>query len=60
MEEDDDHRQDGAQLDDHIEHTLELIADLQGDELVQQDQMPCGGDGQPLGDALYDAEQDGL
>ena len=49
------HGQDGTQLDDHPEHGHELFAGVEFDDLLQQDHMARGRDGQPLGDALHDA-----
>ena len=57
VEENDDDRQNGAQLDDHIEHGLEFLGGLELDEFVQQDDVTGGGHGQPFGDALDDAEE---
>ena len=54
------HRKDGTQLDDHAEHGHELFAGVEMDELFHQDHMAGGRDGQPLGDALHDAHQDGF
>ena len=56
MEEQHDDRQDGAQLDHHIEHGFEFVRGIQLDELVQQNDMSRGGHGQPLGNALHNAE----
>ena len=49
------HSQNGTQLDDHPEHGHELLAGVEPDDLLQQDHMARGRDGQPLGDALHDA-----
>ena len=57
MEEQDQHRRDGAQLNHHLEHLIKIRGDLQLDKLVQQNHMSGGGNGQPFGDALYDAEE---
>ena len=50
------HGGDGAQLDDHLKHFVEFVGHLQLEHLVKQDQMTRGRDGQPLGNALDDAE----
>ena len=52
--------QNSAQLNHHIEHLLELLGNLQIDKFVQQNQMARGGNGQPFGDALHNAEENGL
>ena len=52
--------EDGAQLDDDLEHVPELLGHVQLDELVHQDEMAGRGDGQPLGDALDDAQERGF
>ena len=57
MEEQDDHRQNRTQLNHHVKHILEFLGHIQGDELVQKDQVAGGGNGQPLRHALHDAEQ---
>ena len=51
------HRKDGAQLDHHEEHVHEFLADVQLNELVHQDHVARARDGQPLGDALDQAEK---
>ena len=53
-------RQNGAQLDDHLKHALEFIGNLQCHKFIEQNQMSRGGNRQPLGDALHDAEQYGF
>ena len=60
MEKQHDHRQDGAQLDDHIKHTLELLRDPQGHKFIQKDQMAGGGNRKPLRNALHNAEENSL
>ena len=52
-----DDRQNRAELDDHLEHRFERVGHLQLDELIQQNHVPRGADGQPFGDALHDAEK---
>ena len=47
--------QNGTQLDDYPEHGHELFAGVELDDLLQQDHMTRGRDGQPLGNALHDA-----
>lgn len=54
------HRKDGTQLDDHAEHGHELFTCIELDELLHKDHMTGGRDGQPLGDALHNAHQDGF
>lgn len=56
LPEEDDHRENGAQLNDDVEHFLEGVALAEGQVFVQQDKMPGAGYGQPFGDALNDAE----
>ena len=60
MEEQDDHRQDGAQLDHHVEHGLEGVGGLQLQKFIQQDDMARGGDRKPFRDALHNAKEDGF
>ena len=60
MEEQDDHGQNRAQLDDHVEHAPEFVGNVQGNEFVQQNQMSRGGNGQPLRDTLHNAEKHGF
>ena len=60
MEEQDDNGENCPQLDDHIEHAPERVGNVQGDKLVQQDQVACGGNGQPLRDALHNAKENGF
>ena len=52
--------QNGTQLDDHIEHGFEFGGHVQGHKFVQQDQVPRGGNGQPLRNALHNAEENGF
>ena len=56
----DEHGHDGAQLDDHEEQGQKLVGHLQLHELVHEDHMAGRGDGQPFGDALHDADEEGL
>ena len=58
--EQDHHREDGTQLDDHAEHGHELFTCIELDELLHKDHVTGGRDGQPLGDALHNAHQDGF
>ena len=51
------HGQNGAQLDDHPEHTHKRLAQLELNNLLQQDHVAGAGDGQPFGNALYDAHE---
>ena len=60
MEKQHDDGDDGAQLDHHIEHGLKCFGHIQGHEFIQQNQMARGRNGQPFGDALHDAEEDGF
>ena len=52
------HRADGAQLDHHLEHFVKFGADLQFYKFIQQDQVASGGNGQPFGNALHNTEED--
>ena len=52
--------QNGTQLDDHIEHGLEFGGNVQGHKFVQQNQVPRRGNGQPLRNALHNAEENGF
>ena len=52
------HRHDGTQLDDHPEHGHELFTCIEFDDLLQQDHMTGGRDGEPFGNALHNAHQD--
>ena len=54
------HSQNGTQLDDHAEHGHEFLAGVELDHLLHQDHVAGGRDGQPLGDALHNAHQDGF
>ena len=54
------HRKNSTQLDHHLEHLIKGCSHIQLDKLIQQNHMSCGGDGQPFGDALHNAEQNGL
>ena len=54
------YRQDRSQLDHHVEHALEFLGHVQVYKFVQQNQVPRGGNGQPFGDALHNAEEDGF
>lgn len=58
--EQDHHGQDGTQLDDHQVHVHEGWTDIQLDEFVEQDHVSGAADGQPLGDPLHNAEEDGF
>ena len=60
MEKQDDDRQDGTQLDHHIEHALKFLRHIQGNKFVQQNQMARGGNRQPFRNALHNAEEDGF
>ena len=51
------HGQNGTQLDDYPEHTHKCIAQLELNDLLQQDHVAGAGDGQPFGDALHDAHE---
>ena len=57
MEEQDDHRQNRSQLNHHVKHALEFLGHIQGDELVQKNQVAGGGNGQPFRHALHDAKE---
>ena len=54
------HSQNGTQLDDHAEHGHKLLAGVELDHLLHQDHVTGGRDGQPLGNALHNAHQDGF
>ena len=60
LEEQHNDRQDGPQLNDHLEHGVKFIADAELHELVQQNEVAGGGNGQPFGDALHDAKKNGF
>ena len=60
MEEQHYNRQNSAQLNHHVKHTLKRVGYVQSDKFVQQNQMSRGGNGQPLRHALHNAEQYGL
>ena len=60
MEVEDDHRHDGADLDNHQEKCQEVFGHLQLHELVHQDHMSGGRYGQPFGDAFDNAHKQGL
>ena len=60
MEKQHDDSHNGTQLDDHVKHGLEFFRNIQIDELIQQNQMTRGRNGQPLGDALHNAEENGF
>ena len=57
VKEQDDHRQNRSQLNHHVKHALEFLGHIQGDELVQKNQVAGGGNGQPLRHALHDAKE---
>ena len=52
--------QNGSQLNHHIEHTAKFVGHIQVDKFIQQNQVSGGGNGQPLGDALHNAEENGF
>ena len=54
------HRHNRPQLDHDQKHLPKLGRHVQRHKLVQQNHMPCRTDGQPLGNALHNAEQRGL
>ena len=54
----DDDGEDGAQLNDDVEHLFEGVARVEGQKLVEEDEVSRAGNGQPFGDALHDAEED--
>ena len=54
----DDHN--GTELDDHEERVVERARHVELDELIEQHHVARRGYGQPFGNALDDAEQDGL
>ncbi len=56
----DEHGEDGADLDHHEEQGEELFRYLQLDELVDEDHVAGRRDGKPFGDALDDADEEGL
>ncbi len=64
--EEDHHGKDCAELDDHLKHLPEfrrqfrVVGKPERQPLVQQNQMPGGTDGQPLGNALHDAVKQGF
>ena len=60
MEVQDEHGHDGAQLDDHQEQLQELRRHVQLHELVHENHVARGRDGQPFGDALHDADEERL
>ena len=60
VEEQHEHRHDGAQLDDHEKRAVELGRHVQRDERLEQHHMARRRDRQPFGDALDDAEEDCL
>ena len=60
MEVQGEHGQDGADLDDHQEQRKELRGNLELHEIVDEDHMARRRDGQPFGDALDDAYEEGL
>ena len=57
---------DGAKLNDHLEHLVKFVhkdgvrGETEGQKILQQNQMPRRADGQPFGNALDDAVDDGL
>ena len=51
------HRQDGAQLDNDLEHAPELFRHVQADEFINENHVTRRRDGQPLGDALDQTEK---
>ena len=50
------HRQNGPELDDHVEHFLEGVRHAQRDKLIRQNEVPRAGDGQPFRNALHNAQ----
>ena len=60
MEVQDEHGHDGTQLDDHQEQLQELRRHVQLHELVHENHVARGRDGQPFGDALHDADEERL
>ena len=52
--------QNGTQLDHHQEHLLELRCYIQVQKFVHQDHVAGGADRQPLGNALYNTQHNGL
>ena len=60
MEEQQQHSQNGAQLNDVAVHIHKLGGDIELDELVYQNEVSGGADGQPLGDALHHTQKEGF
>jgi len=54
----DDHSQDGPQLDHIEEHLFEGLRKVQLDEFFDEDHVARAADGQPFSDTLNDAEDD--
>ena len=47
----------GAQLNDDVEHIFESVALSKGNKGVHENDMPCAGNGKPLRDTFDDAQQ---
>ena len=60
VEEQQDHRGNGAQLNDHLKHLIKFRTYPQLNELIQQNHMSGGGYRQPLGNAFHNAKEDRL
>lgn len=60
MEKQHNHRANGAQLNDHFKHGPKFIRHGQGNQLFQENQVARRADGQPLGNSLHNAVEDGF
>ena len=60
MEKQQHYRQNGTQLNHHLEHFVKFLAYLELYQLVQKNHMSCGGDGKPLRNALHNAKENSL
>ena len=57
---DDDNRKDCTELDDNFKNILEIICHIQLNKLIYQNHVAGAADRKPLGNALYDTQQDNL
>ena len=57
---DDDNRKDCTELDDNFKNILEISCHIQLNKLIYQNHVAGAADWKPLGNALYDTQQDNL
>ena len=55
-----DDRHDGAELNDHLEHFLEFLRDIELEKFVYEDHVTGTADRQPFRDTFHDTKDDGF